>query len=167
MANKENPGRGTEFENRVGDYFREKLSGFELEQNKKTGKIKLKANNIEGAHIFDIISKKYKLLIECKRHSWTSGNHSPSAKLSIWNEAMYYFYLANRINDEYTNILCVECSTNLEGRSLADLYVKNKEHYIPDRTYIIEFGAKGEKPVVKYPKEEKIENLIKRIKKGL
>src|SRR5713101_2363961 len=47
------------------------------------------------AHSFDLGSAAPKLIVECKCHRWTKpGDNVPSAKLTVWNEAMYYFHLA-------------------------------------------------------------------------
>src|SRR5690554_1704503 len=48
-------------------------------------------------HRFDLgssLDATDKIIIECKSHRWTSGYNVPSAKLTVWNEAMYYFHLA-------------------------------------------------------------------------
>src|SRR5665213_510111 len=46
------------------------------------------------AHRFDLGSENPPVLVECKSHTWTKGGNMPSAKLTVWNEAMYYFHLA-------------------------------------------------------------------------
>jgi len=43
---------------------------------------------------FDLGSDEPPILVECKSHRWTSGTNIPSAKITVWNEAMYYFHLA-------------------------------------------------------------------------
>ena len=45
-------------------------------------------------HAFDLGSLDQKIIVECKFHKWTAGGHVPSAKLTVWNEAMYYFVTA-------------------------------------------------------------------------
>ena len=45
-------------------------------------------------HCFDLGSANPKIIVECKSHKWTAGANVPSAKMTVWNEAMYYFHLA-------------------------------------------------------------------------
>jgi hypothetical protein len=45
-------------------------------------------------HRFDLGSEKPPVLVECKSHTWTQGGNMPSAKMTVWNETMYYFHLA-------------------------------------------------------------------------
>src|ERR1700694_5459198 len=42
-------------------------------------------------HRFDLGSAAPAVLVECKSHTWTSTGNMPSAKMTVWNEAMYYF----------------------------------------------------------------------------
>src|SRR5438309_612198 len=53
---------------------------------------------------FDLGSEKPPVLVECKSHTWTQSGNMPSAKMTVWNEAMYYFHLAP---DMYRKILFV------------------------------------------------------------
>ena len=55
-------------------------------------------------HCFDLGTAKGKILVECKSHRWTAGARVPSAKMTVWNEAMYYFHLAPM---DYRKILFV------------------------------------------------------------
>ena len=43
---------------------------------------------------FDLGSSEPPVLVECKSHKWTGGGNVPSAKITVWNESMYYFKLA-------------------------------------------------------------------------
>lgn len=43
---------------------------------------------------FDLGSGEPPVLVECKSHRWTASGNVPSAKITVWNEAMYYFHLA-------------------------------------------------------------------------
>jgi hypothetical protein len=45
-------------------------------------------------HRFDLGSENPPVLVECKSHTWTQGGNMPSAKMTVWNEAMYYFHVA-------------------------------------------------------------------------
>src|SRR5712691_10463635 len=55
-------------------------------------------------HCFDLGTAHEKIIVECKSHRWTAGARVPSAKMTVWNEAMYYFYLAP---SDYRKILFV------------------------------------------------------------
>lgn len=88
-------------------------------------------------HKFDLGSNCESVIIECKSHKWTKGNKVPSAKLTIWNEAMYYFLLAP---DNYRKIFCVlkDYSDN-RGCTLAEYYIRNFNHLIPRDVEIWEY----------------------------
>jgi hypothetical protein len=67
-------------------------------------------------HYFDLGTNIEKILVECKSHRWTAGARVPSAKLTVWNEAMYYFFLAP---PEYRKVLFVlHDKREAEGESL-------------------------------------------------
>ncbi len=86
-------------------------------------------------HKFDLGSENPQTIIECKSHTWTKGGNTPSAKLSVWNEAMLYFTVAPLT---YRKILVVKRSV-LDGQSLADYYVRSFGHLIPPGVEIWEF----------------------------
>ncbi len=46
------------------------------------------------SHTFDLGSQTPPIIVECKSHRWTAGQNVPSAKLTVWNEAMFYFSIA-------------------------------------------------------------------------
>jgi len=46
-------------------------------------------------HSFDLGSEEHAVLVECKSHNWTVTGNMPSAKVTVWNEAMYYFHLVH------------------------------------------------------------------------
>jgi len=46
------------------------------------------------SHNFDLGNELGKVLVECKAHTWTEGGNVPSAKLTVWNEAMFFFHAA-------------------------------------------------------------------------
>jgi hypothetical protein len=86
-------------------------------------------------HRFDFGYDDPALLVECKSHRWTVGGNSPSAKLTVWNEAMYYFALAPR---HFRKIFFVLRDVR-RGESLADYYIRRYAHLIPDDVEIWEF----------------------------
>ena len=83
---------------------------------------------------FDLGSDDPSVLIECKSHTWTASGNSPSAKLTVWNEAMLYFHLAP---SHYRKILFALKSIR-HGQTLAAYYVRCHEHLIPSGVEIWE-----------------------------
>lgn len=82
------------------------------------------------SHAFDLGCSEQKVLVECKSHRWTSGHNVPSAKLTAWNEAMYYFYAAP---PEYRKILFVLKDLRRgTGESLSDYYLRTYGHLVPN-----------------------------------
>lgn len=80
-------------------------------------------------HFFDLGCSSKKWLVECKSHRWTAGHNVPSAKLTVWNEAMYYFHAAPA---EYRKIMFVLRDLRRgTGESLASYYLRNYSHLVP------------------------------------
>ncbi|MGZ8258711.1 MAG: hypothetical protein ACXWTR_05995 [Methylotenera sp.] len=74
-------------------------------------------------------SGSQKILVECKSHRWTVGGNVPSAKLTVWNEAMYYFLTAP---NEYRKIMFVLHDFSVRRKlSLAKYYLNTFPHLIP------------------------------------
>lgn len=80
-------------------------------------------------HAFDLGSDMPKVIVECKSHTWTSGGNVPSAKMTNWAEAMFYFHMAPR---NYRKIFFVERSVR-SGRSesLLEYFLRTQAHMIP------------------------------------
>ncbi len=90
-------------------------------------------------HAFDIGSDNPKTIVECKSHKWTKGNNVPSAKLTVWNEAMYYFAVAP---SDYRKIFFVlKDQRKSNGETLAEYYIRTYPHLIPSGVEIWEFEA--------------------------
>ncbi|XUU60270.1 hypothetical protein ACRAQ6_11965 [Erythrobacter sp. HA6-11] len=45
-------------------------------------------------HSFDLGADHPKVIVECKSHTWTASGNVPSAKITTWVEAMFYFHMA-------------------------------------------------------------------------
>ena len=89
-------------------------------------------------HAFDLGCAKQKIIVECKSHRWTSGDKVPSAKLTVWNEAMYYFHLAPL---DYRKIMFVSHHVSEKrGISLAEYYREKYYHLIPEDVEFWEFN---------------------------
>ena len=80
-------------------------------------------------HTFDLGCLKQNVIVECKSHKWTSGNNVPSAKLTVWNEAMYYFLAAPA---SYRKIMFVlRDFSEKRNETLAEYYLRTYSHLIP------------------------------------
>lgn len=130
MANKDNPTTGRKFENIAQLFFQ--TQGLVLN---KPFKIKIGFPGREKEHAFDLGSDNPKILVECKAHTWTRGKNVPSAKISVWNEAMFFFNLAPA---EYRKIFFV-LRSDRNGQSLAKYYISRFQHLIPDDVEIWEY----------------------------
>jgi hypothetical protein len=97
---------------------------------------------LKKLHNFDFGSQEPLVLVECKCHRWTTGGNAPSAKLTVWNEAMYYFAIAPA---GYRRILFV-LRDHLVARSqtLAEYYLGRYRHLVPDGVEFWEYDE-GEK----------------------
>lgn len=88
---------------------------------------------------FDLGSEDPAILVECKSHRWTSGGNIPSAKITVWNEAMYYFHLAPQ---NYRKIFFVlRDFSEKRGCTLAEYYLRNYFHLVPDGVEVWEYDA--------------------------
>ncbi len=90
-------------------------------------------------HKFDLGSGDPPLLVECKSHTWTGGNNVPSAKLTVWNEAMFYFLLAP---EGFRKVLFVlRDFSELRNETLAEYYIRTYAHLIPDDVEVLEYDG--------------------------
>jgi len=88
-------------------------------------------------HVFDLGSSPQKILVECKSHRWTTGARVPSAKMTVWNETMYYFHLAP---PDYKKILFVlHDKRDKVGESLLAYYRRTYSHLIPPGVEFMEW----------------------------
>lgn len=126
---------GNEFEIAVQGYLSK--MGIPL---KRKFTLQVSINSIEKSHNFDLGSSELMTLVECKSHRWTSGNNVPSAKMTVWNEAMLYFLASP---EEFRKILFVlrDISTK-RNETLADYYIRTRGHLVPRGVEIWEFDEK-------------------------
>jgi hypothetical protein len=93
-------------------------------------------------HRFDIGDEKKRILIECKAHTWTEGNHVPSAKMTAWNQAMFFFYAAPT---GYRKILfALKDFSYRRKETLVEYYVRTNPHLIPGDVEVWEFDGELE-----------------------
>jgi len=143
MANSDNPRRGAEFEVVALNLFSD--LGYQLSRNLQ---VEIGISSLRKPHAFDLGSLQEKLLVECKFHTWTAGGNSPSAKMSVWNEAMYYFLAAP---SDFRKILFT-LKSERNGETLVHHYVKRYEHLIPDGVEIWEYDSGSKSAMCQYPK---------------
>jgi hypothetical protein len=90
---------------------------------------------------FDLGSGEPAVLVECKSHRWTGGDNVPSAKVTVWNEAMYYFHLAP---PRFRKVLFVlRDRSERRQETLAEYYVRNYRHLIPRDVEILEYDEEA------------------------
>lgn len=101
------------------------------------------ANQKRKNRVFDLGSTLLngdKIIVECKSHKWTSSGNVPSGKLTVWNEAMYYFYLAP---EEYRKIFFILKDYNdKRGETLGEYYLRTYGHLISVDVEIMEYDDK-------------------------
>lgn len=133
---------GREFEKKAHLYLNKKI---EIEFKKEFSlEIGMPDSVRKNKHRFDLgIDDSKKIIVECKAHTWTEGGNVPSAKLTVWNEAMYYFYLAP---NDFRKILFVQKDFSIKkNMTLAEYYVEKYGHLIPKEVEIWEFDIKAGK----------------------
>lgn len=98
--------------------------------------------DIKKPHRFDLGSDDPPIIVECKSHRWTAGGNVPSAKMTVWNEVMYYFSVAP---SRFRRILFVLFDRRHgKGESLAEYYIRTYAHLIPSGVEIWEFNPEDQ-----------------------
>lgn len=124
----------------VGRDFESKARAFFSQQGlslRKNFSLPIGVDGRTKAHAFDLGDWEQRVIVECKSHTWTESWNVPSAKITTWNQAMYYFHAAPR---DYRKIFFVLRHYNPERRqTLAEYYIKTNRHLIPDGVEIWEF----------------------------
>ncbi len=115
---------GRDFEANARLFFANQ--GIELNRNLK---VMVGTGAQKKGHAFDLGCDAQRIIVECKSSTWTKGANIPSAKLTVWNEAMYYFSLAPSDYRKMMFVLRHECSKR--GLTLAAYYLKNYGHLVP------------------------------------
>jgi hypothetical protein len=122
---------GRDFEDEIQEYFTRQRMALHSEVAVPIG--------ITGkkSHSFDLGDEDQKILVECKAHRWTEGGNVPSAKLTVWNEAMFFFYVAP---PGYRKLLVVlRDFSSKRNETLGEYYIRNYSHLIPQDVEIWEY----------------------------
>lgn len=130
-GSKSNTHVGKEFEKAAKKFFANQ--GLLLQKNIS---INIGING-KKPHKFDLGNPNEKVLIECKSHTWTEGGNVPSAKITNWDQAMYYFHAAPT---GYRKIFFVLKDYSAKKQeTLSEYYIRTKSHLIPRDVEIWEF----------------------------
>jgi len=133
VGSKSNAQAGRDFEIAAQRFFAS--SGLSLEGGVK---IAVGVENKKKDHAFDLGCLKTNVIVECKSHKWTSGNNVPSAKLTVWNEAMYYFLASPK---KYRKIMFVlRDFSEKRNETLAEYYLRTYGHLIPSYVEFWEYN---------------------------
>ena len=89
LGSRSNAHVGRDFELAAQEFFAQQ--GVDLSIGLK---VPVGISEVKKYHSFDLGCNKKRIIVECKSHTWTTGSNVPSAKLTVWNEAMYYFHIA-------------------------------------------------------------------------
>jgi hypothetical protein len=133
---------GRDFEATAHAYF---LETEQLEL-KKDFPVWIGAGDVKKCRRFDLGSENPAILVECKSHTWTITGNVPSAKVTVWNESMFYFHIAP---SHFRKVLFVRRNIHAKRiESLAEYYVRNYAHLIPKGVEIIEFDESARTAVL-------------------
>lgn len=132
IGSKSNAQVGSDFEKAALAWFGSQ--GINLVRNLK---VPVGVNKYKKDHAFDLGCFDQRILVECKSHTWTEGRNVPSAKLTVWNEAMYYFMSAPK---GYRKIMFVLRDYSASRKeTLAEYYQRRYSHLIPEDVEFCEF----------------------------
>ena len=133
-GSRSNTHAGEEFELQVKAFFQRQ--GIQLA---KSVSIPIGVNKNKKLHKFDLGSKAQRILVECKSHTWTESENVPSAKITTWDQAMFYFYACPA---DYRKIFMVlRDYSKKKGETLCEYYLRTKAHMIPDDVEIWEYDT--------------------------
>ena len=136
--------KGAESNTRVGRDFEAGAQAFFAQQGislERSVKIPIGVNG-RKLHGFDLGDLRRRVIVECKSHTWTEGGNVPSAKMTTWNQAMYFFYAAPQ---GFRKILFVlRDFSEKRGETLAEYYLRTNIHLIPEDVELWEFDEAKE-----------------------
>lgn len=131
---------GRDFENIALHFF--KQQGLDLFLNIS---LPVGIKETKKMHSFDLGCMDSKIIVECKSHTWTKGDNVPSAKLTCWNEAMYYFLAAPK---NFRKIFFVLKDFSVKkNETLAEYYLRTYSHLIPEGVEFWEFDPETDKAI--------------------
>ena len=123
--------KGAESNTQVGRDFEAKAQVFFAQQGLHLTHGMAVEIGINGRklHNFDLGDEQKKVIVECKSHTWTEGGNVPSAKMTTWDQAMFFFYAAP---SGYRKILFVlKDFSRKRNETLGEYYIRTNPHLIP------------------------------------
>jgi hypothetical protein len=130
MANFQREGASSNTE--VGNSFQnlalKALNSHGLELSRSFS-IEIGISQVKRPHLFDFGDHENKIIVECKSHKWTVGGNVPSAKITCWDQSMFYFSMVPKEYRKIFFILKDVCPRRRE--SLASYYRRTHGHMIP------------------------------------
>ena len=142
VVNKPFQRKGAQSNTQVGrDFEADAQLFFERQGVQLQGRVSVEIGiNGRRPHNFDLGDPKMMVLVECKAHTWTEGGNVPSAKMTAWNQAMFFFHAAPR---EYRKILFVlRDFSQARNETLGHYYVRTNAHLIPADVEVWEYDEK-------------------------
>lgn len=131
-GSKSNAHIGHDFESKIQKYFAQQKLPLTAGISVPIG------INGKKIHYFDLGNEEKKVLVECKSHKWTEDGNVPSAKLTVWNEAMFFF---NTVPPSYRKILVVlKDFSSKKNETLGEYYIRTYSHLIPMGVEIWEYN---------------------------
>jgi hypothetical protein len=123
--------KGAESNTHVGRDFEAKAQAFFAQQGLHlTPGIAVEIGiNGQKPHKFDVGDERKRVLVERKAHTWTESGNVPSAKMTAWNQAMFFFHAAP---SGYRKILFVlHDFSQKKKETLGRYYARTNAHLIP------------------------------------
>ena len=133
MSNSDHSRIGAFFQKQVMKWFHDKY-GIEFELEKK-----IPIGEPPMDHKFDIASEDGRIVIECKRYTWTKTGNVPSAKLRSVNEAALFLSFLENVEEKY--IVMLKTHHPNKSESLAEYYYRTNGHLLRG-TKVAEFDPK-------------------------
>lgn len=130
MSNSDNPRNGAVFQDQVKNWFQKQFGPeFKLEE-------KIPIGNPAKNHKFDIVNPSKRIVIECKRYTWTETGNVPSAKMGFVNEAAFFLSFLPDSYEKY--IVMLRSHHEKRNESLAEYYYRRNRHLI-GKTKVAEY----------------------------
>lgn len=133
MSNSRNPELGAKFQEQVKKWF-EKNYNLEFKSE-----VKIPIGKPPKEHKFDIANLDKKIVVECKRYTWTETGNVPSAKMGFVNEAAFYLSLLPKDYKKY--IVMLKDFHSKRKETLASYYCRTYNHLLGD-IIVAEYDAK-------------------------
>ena len=137
--------RGSSSNTQVGKDFVDIAKAFFFNKGIKIEndiKVSIGVGEKRKKHTYDLGSYDNKIIVECKSHKWTESDEIPSAKMTVWNQEMYYFHLAPK---GYRKIFfIIRDYSKHRKETLGEYYLRIHPHLIPQGVEFWEYDEKSQ-----------------------